>query len=666
MDKLLYFPATDRYGDPTATAMFPRSGSMEKVATGYPDQVQKYIDGMQPDLDKFLYMLLHAVGAGEIWGANVNGDYFPEESLRHDGLDYGHKTFERYAKLYKHHVNKDPKKSYGDVLHSFYDPEMHRVLLIIAIDRSKAPDICERIECKNEFPDVSMGCKVPYDVCSICHHKAKSPKEYCDHARYEMNKIYPDGRKVYVSNPHPRFFDISQVFIGAERPAKMLHKIACFNGSQKIANRIYQEPRISYRGYEKMASAGLFMPSSVLADKLGYSVKESEITKEVPAGESSVESPGQNQEMIMRGMSKVRSCEPSMSSKSLSSMSKHPLKNILATLTSMGISIKPSEFQKIVLVKMGHSKLADILDKNNIQFDEFDSNVERICPITYTVNDVTDDIKKIASDYSEDRSDLQPFFFKRVMKTLHNEKNASIFDGEPSRTNVAPALAGIATLYLAYKAGLLKMISPLEKAVEGVARMAGAKDVNPASVIPIATAAAAAMQGVRGFSDPPGRPELIGKSDRIKFANARNIAVLSGAVLAPYVAREMAIRKARKGEEVGPLDKLVYRHPGKLSLISLLAAPNAVRGAQQVGKFVSKYKNQLSQVGSTIKGSMPKIENVVKLFSKQSSDNRYRRLMEDVVMNNFWGYEKISSSMNPTAASAGTVIGLVMLGIEEE
>ena len=124
--------------------------------------IKVFVDNLQPNLDQYLYMLLHAVGAGEYWGANVNGDYFPESSLSHDGIDYGHKTFERFAKLYKHHVNKDPDKSYGDVLHSYYDPDMHRVLLVIAIDRSKAPDICEKIECKGEFPDVSMGCKVPY------------------------------------------------------------------------------------------------------------------------------------------------------------------------------------------------------------------------------------------------------------------------------------------------------------------------------------------------------------------------------------------------------------------------------------------------------------------------------------------------------------------------
>jgi hypothetical protein len=121
------------------------------------------------------------------------------------------------------------------------------------------------------------NCKVPFDTCSICLDwkmyreamatfqpgKHNSPGEailavhrttqkqqkddkgklvwvgkgkirglsvtradYCEHAKKQMNKILPDGRKVFVYNDYPKFFDISFVFIGADKTAKVMMKIA--------------------------------------------------------------------------------------------------------------------------------------------------------------------------------------------------------------------------------------------------------------------------------------------------------------------------------------------------------------------------------------------------------------------------------------------------------
>jgi hypothetical protein len=88
------------------------------------------------------------------------------------------------------------------------------------------------------------NCKVPYDVCSICQHKSKTPKDYCDHARTMMNKILPDGRKVFVYNPQPKFFDISFVFIGADKTAKVMAKLAS-KGTQVCMGEFCVTPRLS-------------------------------------------------------------------------------------------------------------------------------------------------------------------------------------------------------------------------------------------------------------------------------------------------------------------------------------------------------------------------------------------------------------------------------------
>lgn len=226
-----------------------------------------------------IYVLVNAMGAGEIWGSNINGDHFPERELIHapanwEHLDirkmkevgkaweYGFPTF-MGAHPYKHHQNKDSSRAFGSVEVAAWNPKMRRVELVVYLDRElckrfDAYDIIERIE-RGEFPDVSMGCKVPYDVCSICQHRSKKPKDYCEHAKNMMNVILPDGRKVFVYNPRPRFFDISFVFIGADKTAKVMAKLAS-KGNQVCLGEYCTIPRLSAEVgelFSKEASVGL-------------------------------------------------------------------------------------------------------------------------------------------------------------------------------------------------------------------------------------------------------------------------------------------------------------------------------------------------------------------------------------------------------------------------
>ena len=79
-----------------------------------------------------------------------------------------------------------------------------------------------------------MACKIDYDVCSICGNKATTPRGpcdqppevpsggYCKHAKSMLGALLDDGRRVYVDNPHPIFFDISQVGKPAEVIARTM------------------------------------------------------------------------------------------------------------------------------------------------------------------------------------------------------------------------------------------------------------------------------------------------------------------------------------------------------------------------------------------------------------------------------------------------------------
>lgn len=229
---------------PILGGLLTKTASVEVRSKLHP-KVQDFIRGIIPT-PAGIYVLVNALGAGEYWGSNVNGDLFPEKALIHapdnweklpvndmrrvgQAWEYGFPTF-MGAYPYKHHVNKDPSRAFGRVELAVWNPAMHRVELIVYLDRAlckqfDAYDVIERIE-RGEFPDVSMGCKVPYDVCTICEHRSKTRADYCEHAATSMNKILPDGRKVAVRNDFPKFFDISFVFIGADKTAKVMAKLA--------------------------------------------------------------------------------------------------------------------------------------------------------------------------------------------------------------------------------------------------------------------------------------------------------------------------------------------------------------------------------------------------------------------------------------------------------
>jgi hypothetical protein len=100
----------------------------------------------------FTYLHVIAMGAGEYYGCNVNGDYFPEKDLI-----ARHHTFVEQAKVFKEHDNKPTSPSFGNVVFSWYNPKMHRVELILALDKIKGEEFIRRQDAGEQL-EVSMGC----------------------------------------------------------------------------------------------------------------------------------------------------------------------------------------------------------------------------------------------------------------------------------------------------------------------------------------------------------------------------------------------------------------------------------------------------------------------------------------------------------------------------
>ena len=252
--KLATFRGVTSRGDPLVR-VFRQGDSVTKVAGSLMQPIQDWLGTYKSDANK-IAILVNALGASEFWGQNVNGDIFPEGALIHDCRchpneqhptddftgkvvpPYGYWTF-LHAFPYVHHRNKDPTRAFGKVVVTCWNPMMRRVELVVLIDRHlamqhDAQHIVDRID-RGDYPDVSMGCRVPYDICTICNHKSKTRNDYCSCIKnIGMGKILDDGRQIGVVNTYPRFFDISFVFIGADKTAKMMCKLANANVPQSV------------------------------------------------------------------------------------------------------------------------------------------------------------------------------------------------------------------------------------------------------------------------------------------------------------------------------------------------------------------------------------------------------------------------------------------------
>ena len=274
---------------------------LPNIKTAALPEAKKYLDSLKADDEKF-YVLVVALGAGEYWGSNKNGDYFPESELINS-----YRTFEQ-GHAFIQHQNSDPQNAVGRVLKAFWNDKMKRVELIVEVSRSKASDILERLK-NGETIDVSMGCKVDYDVCSICGHKSKNRLEYCYHLRSQMNAVLPDGRQVYAINPNPVFFDISFVRRGADPTAKVLEKVASVRQKQ--------------------------------AEK-----KQSEIEKEVDAQGTKLiaERSSDWYNQIEQAILESQDMPPQL----LEELCEFPLGDVVTTFTLLGVPLKPNEIAKLV------------------------------------------------------------------------------------------------------------------------------------------------------------------------------------------------------------------------------------------------------------------------------------------------------------------------------
>lgn len=355
-------------------------GVLEKTAE-MSSELHEFIKALKPENTK-VYILVNALSAGEYYGSNRNGDYMAEDVLK----KY-YKHFEDQGHVYKHHKNKDPRKALGKVLFSHYNDDMHRVELVCELDENKDERFISRIQ-NGEYPAVSMGMKTPYDICSYCGNKAKSLAQYCRHLKHQMNKVFPDGKKVMAINPAAKFFDISFVIIGADPTAGVMKKLASDNTTA--------------------------VPSASLGEEFlrEAALKEADLEKQI-------EAPAEIQTITKDPNNNIYLSQPEIPKETIKAMVKDAsLGEIFSTLRGMAIMPKPIDFQRIVLYSQGHEKYADALDRNKILLVDVDENTKPFLPENVSPHNFNDKWAKKYAHLIEDHALTKPLITVRMLEKV--------------------------------------------------------------------------------------------------------------------------------------------------------------------------------------------------------------------------------------------------------
>ena len=464
MIKYIDYDSIDEYGVHVKPINSKDMPMVKLASNNYSSELMEIINNFERN-PKLYYVVINALGSLETWGPNRNGDAFPRKGLSHHSLrsdmgtgnDYGYKTFEYYARLFKHHLNKPERghKDYGEIIFSHWNPKTERVELIVGIDREKGADIIEANE-NGEVISVSMGCKVRYDLCNICLKKSKTVEEYCIHLKNYMGQmVTPEqaakwskevgrtilpGTIVFAQNDFPRFFDISKVWFGAEPISFVMGKVAS-NTKVILSAHNAEAYGVTDEQIDKLAIIG---KQGVINKEIGSPEIDDPDGKLTAKAESLKKSLNENIKTTIEN-------EDRIPNNILDPLAKYmDVRDIFSTMFGLGIHPKPAEFQRIIIIKTGDQGLADHLDRHNLIFDK-DEECE---PATIDVgphrfNDV---IAKALMPYLEKRSMFPDLLEKRMQETL--EKKAQLPDYEEEESKVLTPMniiMGLAALFAGLK-----------------------------------------------------------------------------------------------------------------------------------------------------------------------------------------------------------------------
>ncbi len=415
MWKLIVSEGETQFGPDWTWLDLKSNHALDKLASvqSYtPPELANKIDELQGTLPHNKVAFYNrALGSYEAFGLNRNGDGFAR-----DELIAKHATFVENAHYFKHHVNKDPALSRGRPVASAFNERTDMVDLIIVADMDKCAEQIQALESGKRVP-TSMGAKVAYDVCTICGHKAKTRDQYCEHvhklasAPYGMRAVLGDGRVCGVMNPNPRFFDISDVVIGAAPESETLLKVASFGGA--------------IGGAEMAELIGLAKLAGDFEDD-----KHAAITKRIPGHL-------EGSPIMRRGLSRMSEREESMDPALIDRAREiSGFDGVIRNSAAMGIVLKPEEFSRA-------AKLGSFSPPTLSEIRASEPMPKKI--LTAALNP---EVMCMFMDAFEKRSSFMPALLNRIQESsTKTASNRQQIDGEDVQAR---------KMYIAYRRSLIE------------------------------------------------------------------------------------------------------------------------------------------------------------------------------------------------------------------
>lgn len=314
-----------------------------------------YIKAIEPIPGRTIVLIL-GLGGFEYYGLNRNGDGFPEQPykmgmkptcgccghgrdawiLQDECIQYHFKSYE-HGHVYRHHVNKDPKKAVGKVLKAFWNSFMHRVEVLEDIENDKAPDLVERIT-DGEFPAKSMGCRIKFDVCTKCGHMSPTRAQYCDHCKFELGVLDPHtGLRNGTLNPAPKFFDSSWVLRPADRTGYLLKKVA------EHAYEVQPSSELGEMVDDLNAKAAAARKLAVI-DKIVRGYPAAVVQSELPEGRLIEQYRKEMLPAVVQNTAELNAADTRK-------LAEHDLPHTLAALSHAGIILTTPEFIRLFVEK---------------------------------------------------------------------------------------------------------------------------------------------------------------------------------------------------------------------------------------------------------------------------------------------------------------------------
>ena len=275
--------------------------------------------------------------------------------------------------------------------------------------------------------------------------------DYDEFTKNHMNQILPDGRKVWVYNPYPRFFDISFVFIGADRTAKTMVFIVRKGDTRYVPSAEAGEKVASAAGAFEDVAEEMPKVASIADSAMRHlfgkaaSDKLSEISKEIPADVA---------------VPLLEKSEEDLPEKTIQALSAVPKEKALGTTAAMGIVLKPKEFQRITLLRLGKKDMADQLAAANRVFPR----VEEVSPCGCEDggSSFLPALAKMLLPLMADRSALAPFSSTRVVVL---KKPAA----EPPTSLNTDELRKMSAAYNGYRQELMDMVASAQDVLPSAA-----------------------------------------------------------------------------------------------------------------------------------------------------------------------------------------------------